>query len=49
MIGNGQMIDAPEVGIPIHIVSYSGMDPVGFTRPWKHAGVNLQAAAQSSG
>ncbi len=25
------------------------MDPVGFTRPWKHAGVNLQAAAQSSG
>jgi len=49
VIGNGQMIDAPEAGIPIHIVSYSGMDPVGFTRPWAHAGVNLQAAAQSSG
>jgi cell wall-associated NlpC family hydrolase len=49
VIGNGQMIDAPSAGIPIHIVSYSGMDPIGFTRPWKHAGVNLQAAAQSSG
>jgi len=49
VIGNGQMIDAPEVGIPIHIISYKDMDPVGFTRPWEHAGVNLQAAEQSSG
>jgi cell wall-associated NlpC family hydrolase len=49
VIGNGQMIDAPEVGIPIHVISYKDMDPVGFTRPWAHAGVNLQAAAQSSG
>ena len=32
-----------------HIVSCKDMDPVGFNRPWAHAGVNLQAAAQSQG
>jgi hypothetical protein len=32
-----------------HIVSCKDMDPLGFNRPWAHAGVNLQAAAQSQG
>jgi len=48
VIGNGQMIEAYATGFPIRISTYGtatspGGDNqvVGFTRPWAHAGVNL--------
>jgi peptidoglycan DL-endopeptidase CwlO len=48
VIGNGQMIEAYATGFPIRISTYGkptspGGDQqvVGFTRPWAHAGVNL--------
>ena len=47
VIGNGQMIDAPEVGIPIHIVSYKDMDPIGFTRPWANASTTTTTSTTS--
>jgi len=48
VIGGGKMIEAYAAGFPIRVAPYGGRDPVGFTRPWAHAGVSL-AAAQSSG
>ena len=48
VIGGGKMIEAYATGFPIRIAPYGGRDPVGFTRPWAHAGVNL-TAAQSAG
>ena len=36
VIGNGQMIEAFAVGVPIRIASYTDREPVGFTRPWSH-------------
>ena len=48
VIGNGQMIEAYATGFPIRISRYGTANSaqgdnqvVGFTRPWAHAGVNL--------
>jgi peptidoglycan DL-endopeptidase CwlO len=50
VIGGGKMIEAYAVGYPVRIVSYGtsssppgDQHPVGFTRPWAHAGVVLPA------
>ena len=45
VIGNGLMIEAYATGFPIRIAPYGDRDPVGFTRPWAHAGVRVQGAA----
>lgn len=47
VIGHGLMIEAFATGFPIRIAPYTGRSPVGFTRPWAHAGVKLPH--QSSG
>ena len=39
VIGGGLMIEAYATGFPIRIAPYQDRDPVGFTRPWAHAGV----------
>jgi cell wall-associated NlpC family hydrolase len=44
VIGGGMMIEAYATGFPIRVAPYGGRDPVGFTRPWTHPGVNLTAA-----
>jgi peptidoglycan DL-endopeptidase CwlO len=44
VIGGGMMIEAYATGFPIRIAPYRDRDPVGFTRPWAHAGVSLAAA-----
>jgi cell wall-associated NlpC family hydrolase len=41
VIGKGMMIEAYATGFPIRIARYTNRDPVGFTRPWAHAGVAL--------
>jgi peptidoglycan DL-endopeptidase CwlO len=41
VIGKGLMIEAYATGFPVRIASYAGRNPVGFTRPWAHAGVVL--------
>jgi cell wall-associated NlpC family hydrolase len=38
VIGGGMMIEAYATGFPIRVAPYAGRDPVGFTRPWAHAG-----------
>jgi cell wall-associated NlpC family hydrolase len=40
VIDGGLMIEAYATGYPIRIAPYAGRDPVGFTRPWAHAGVS---------
>jgi cell wall-associated NlpC family hydrolase len=52
VIGNHMMIEAYATGFPIRISSFGSPgaaagdgNPVGFTRPWSHAGVTLQTAA----
>jgi len=42
VLGKGMMIEAEEAGVPIHIVSYSDREAIGFTRPSARAGVVLQ-------
>jgi cell wall-associated NlpC family hydrolase len=44
VIGHGLMIEAYATGFPIRIAPYRDRAPVGFTRPWQHAGVVLTAA-----
>ena len=44
VIGNGKMIEAYATGFPIRVVTYTGRDPVGFTRPWAAARTPLAAA-----
>jgi peptidoglycan DL-endopeptidase CwlO len=39
VIGKGMMIEAYATGFPIRIARYTDRSPVGFTRPWAHAGV----------
>jgi peptidoglycan DL-endopeptidase CwlO len=39
VIGGGLMIEAYATGFPIRIAPYGDRNPVGFTRPWAHAGV----------
>ena len=50
VIGGGKMIEAYAAGYPVRIVTYGtsssppgDQHPVGFTRPWAHAGVVLPA------
>jgi cell wall-associated NlpC family hydrolase len=50
VIGGGKMIEAYATGYPVRIASYGtstspagDQHPVGFTRPWAHAGVVLSA------
>jgi cell wall-associated NlpC family hydrolase len=43
VIGGGMMIEAYATGFPIRIAPYGDRDPVGFTRPWAHAGVSAAA------
>jgi cell wall-associated NlpC family hydrolase len=38
VIGGGTMIEAYATGYPIRVASYRDRDPIGFTRPWQHAG-----------
>ena len=52
VIGNHMMIEAYATGFPIRISSFGSPgaaagdgNPVGFSRPWSHAGVTPQAAA----
>jgi len=48
VIGKGMMIEAYATGFPIRVARYTDRAPVGFTRPWAHAGVVIpgrQAAA----
>jgi cell wall-associated NlpC family hydrolase len=33
-------------GFPIRIAPYTDRDPIGFTRPWAHAGVSTVAVSQ---
>ncbi len=44
VIGGGMMVEAFATGFPIRIAPYSGRDPVGFTRPGAHRGIQLAAA-----
>jgi peptidoglycan DL-endopeptidase CwlO len=48
VIGGGMMIEAFAPGFPIRITRYTNSDPVGFTRPLAHRGVQV-TSAQSSG
>src|SRR5216683_1404475 len=41
VIGHGMMVEAYSDGFPIRIAKYTGRSPVGFSRPWAHAGVVL--------
>lgn len=45
VIGHGLMIEAYAAGVPIRIAPYRERHPVGFTRPWAHAGSSVAAAA----
>jgi peptidoglycan DL-endopeptidase CwlO len=56
VIGGGKMIEAYATGYPIRIASYGTASspagdakPVGFTRPWAHAGVVLPGGPNASG
>jgi cell wall-associated NlpC family hydrolase len=44
VIGGGLMIEAYATGFPIRIAPYGDRSPIGFTRPWAHAGVTIAAA-----
>jgi cell wall-associated NlpC family hydrolase len=46
VIGGGLMIEAYATGFPIRIAPYTDRDPIGFTRPWAHAGVSTVAVSQ---
>ena len=39
VIGGGMMVEAYATGYPIRIAPYGNRDPIGFTRPWAHSGV----------
>jgi peptidoglycan DL-endopeptidase CwlO len=49
VIGRGLMIEAPSPGLDVRITSFLNAAPVGFTRPWQHAGVRLAATRSSGG
>jgi cell wall-associated NlpC family hydrolase len=49
VIGNGLMIESPAPGLVIRVTPYTDRDPIGFTSPWAHAGVNQPSAAGSAG
>jgi cell wall-associated NlpC family hydrolase len=49
VIGGGMMIEAYATGFPIRIAPYGNRDPIGFTRPWAHSGVNLTSAQDALG
>jgi peptidoglycan DL-endopeptidase CwlO len=43
VIGGGLMIEAYATGFPIRIAPYGARNPIGFARPWAHAGVTFAA------
>jgi cell wall-associated NlpC family hydrolase len=43
VIGGGMMIEAPAPGLQVRITPYGDRSPVGFTRPWAHAGAHAAA------
>ena len=45
VIGKGMMIEAYATGFPVRIARYTNRAPVGFTRPWAHAGVVIRRTA----
>jgi peptidoglycan DL-endopeptidase CwlO len=45
VIGGGLMIEAYATGFPIRVAPYGDRNPVGFTRPWAHAGVSAPPGA----
>jgi cell wall-associated NlpC family hydrolase len=45
VIGHGQMIEAYATGFPIRIASYTGRNPIGFTRPGIKPGASASASA----
>ena len=49
VIGGGKMIEAYATGFPIRIAPYGSRQPVGFTRPWEHAGVSLASLGEAAG
>ncbi|MEP7026126.1 MAG: C40 family peptidase, partial [Actinomycetota bacterium] len=49
VIGGGKMIEAFATGFPIRVSSYTGLDPVGFTRPWAHRGIVLAGHTAAAG
>jgi len=49
VIGGGKMIEAYATGFPIRVATYTGRDPVGFTRPWANLSASQLAAASSAG
>ena len=48
VIGGGLMIEAYATGFPIRVAPYRDRNPVGFARPWAHAGVVAAAAVPPS-
>jgi peptidoglycan DL-endopeptidase CwlO len=44
VIGHGMMIEAPTTGLVVRIAPYTDRQPIGFTRPWAHAGVSQSPA-----
>jgi len=45
VIGGGKMIEAYATGFPIRVAPYGGRNPIGFSRPWAHQGIQLADAA----
>jgi peptidoglycan DL-endopeptidase CwlO len=48
VIGGGLMIEAYATGFPIRVAPYRDRNPVGFSRPWAHAGVVAAAGVPTS-
>jgi cell wall-associated NlpC family hydrolase len=44
VIGRGLMIDAPSTGLLVRIEPYASSGAIGFTRPWAHAGAQINLA-----
>jgi cell wall-associated NlpC family hydrolase len=49
VIGHGQMIEAYATGFPIRVASYTGRNPIGFTRPGIKPGAGASASASPTG
>jgi cell wall-associated NlpC family hydrolase len=47
VIGGGMMVEAYATGYPIRIAAYTNRDPIGFTRPWAHAGAQPASSPAS--
>ncbi|HET9898193.1 MAG TPA: C40 family peptidase [Streptosporangiaceae bacterium] len=47
VIGGGLMIESPAPGLVVRITRYTDLGPVGFTRPWAHAGIHVAAGSSA--